>query len=145
MKTEKLLLLGGLGVAAYFIYTKYINPVATLQPSAVPNNLTPIPMTVTNQIQAAASIPGQYGSDTPVNPNATLAQQTTLFNWATQSWGTTQAGDLAQFMKMFPVFTAADINGLMDLINTGFSPSAAHTSFWNNWRARYDIDNGTYS
>jgi hypothetical protein len=146
MKTEKLLLIGGLGVAAYYLYTKYASGSAgTLQPQAVPLNNSTIPQTVTNQLTAASSLSGQYGSDVPINPNATIAQQATLFNWATAAMGTKQPGDLAQFMKMYSLFTATDIAGLLDLINTSFAPSPAHTSFWNNWRAQYDIDNGTYS
>lgn len=146
-KTSKILLFGGIGIAAYYLYTKYgsgagvLSPVPTVPPVSGGN----VSYSTLTQVSAASAIPGQYGSNTPINPNATLDQQTTLFNWATAAMGVNQPGDLAQFMKMYPKFTASDIAGLLDLINTGFSSSPAHTAFWNNWRAQYDIDNGTYA
>lgn len=142
-KTNKLLVVGALGVGAYLLYKKFgTNQGAVLQPVNSPGNMSTIPNSTYNAVNAAAALPGQYGTDQPVNSNATAAQQTALFNWANSSL---KPGDLAQFMKMYPSFTAADIAGFMDLFSTNWAPSPAHTTFWNNWRAKYDIDNGTYS
>ena len=154
MKTNEILLLAGAGVALWYFGFYKPQSVAPA-PASVPGSLDygnpatagllnapSIPIS-TNQGAVSIPVPGanqvtQAGS----NPLATLAQQQTIFSWATSM----NAKDQATFFASWPRMTLSDISGLMDLIvnewQGGQPVTPARTSFWNNWRKTYGIDIG---
>jgi len=148
MKTNEILLLGGVGIAVW--YFGFYKPSQIIPPAVQSSPTQALLMTATggSPLQSAASlnpvsIPSPGGNMTTANstnPNATLAQQTTIFNWA----NTLKAADQAQFYASWPNMTASDVAGLMDLIvnewQGGQPVTPARTAFWNTWRTTYKID-----
>lgn len=155
MKNGEILGLAAVGIAVWYFgfgpgKSPAVSPVLStpnLQPGA---NLLNAPAGSGNLLlqatgsQSAVAIPIPGANQTAVagtNPNATLAQQTTIFNWAT---GSMDAGDQARFFAAWPEMTSSDIAGLMDLIvnewQGGQPVTPARTLFWNNWRQTYGID-----
>lgn len=151
MKTSEILLLGGIGIAVWYLGFYKPSQLTQMQPSA-PGGSLPQPLlnSATNglQLQSSASLnpvaipsPGaNMTTANSTNPNATIAQQTTIFNWA----NTLNAADQAQFYASWPNMTASDVAGLMDLIvnewQGGQPVTPARTAFWNSWRLTYKID-----
>jgi hypothetical protein len=154
MKNGTILALGAAGLAVWYFGfgPGKIIPIATseaspnLQPGA--NLITAPPGSGNLMVQAPASqtavsipVPGANANAvTGTNPNATLAQQQTIFTWANSM----KASDQAAFYAAWPEMTSSDISGLMDLIvnewQGGQPVTPARTLFWNTWRQTYGID-----
>ena len=149
MKTNEILLLGAAGIAVWYFGFYKPGQLSTQLPSQPVQPLLPGATSLPGiSLQSSASLnpvsipsPGaSMSTQTGTNPNATLAQQTTIFNWA----NTLKPADQAQFYAMWSQMTSSDIAGLMDLIvnewQGGQPVTAARTNFWNAWRVKYQID-----
>lgn len=71
---------------------------------------------------------------------------TAVTNWAKQGMG---PANQAQFFKMLPSMTSSEINQLYDIIinawGKGVNPTPAQVQFWDTWRVKYHILDGTYN
>lgn len=142
MKNSEILLLGGVGLAVwYFGFGPGRGVTSPSVPAPAPAG-NPLPLIGPSQLNAnSIPVPGvNQMTQTGQNPNATLAQQQTIFSWA----NTMSAADQAQFYASWHVMTASDVAGLMDLIvnewQGGQPVTPARTAFWDNWRQTYRID-----
>lgn len=162
-------ILGGAGLLYYF-YNKNqtatttlttsttTTPVTTVIPPATtatlpppPSTIAPLPVTV---------VPAQMVTVTPdiVAPATTAATAATA---AAASLTDAQQkviafmrtdldeANLAQFLNSYPSFTAAEWAGLYDLIvndwQGGQGNTPARVLFWNTWRSKYHILDGTFN
>jgi hypothetical protein len=125
MTTGEILLLAGGAFGLWWYFNQ--------QPAAVPALSTSVAST-----SAAIPMPVPGASMTSAqqvsNPNATVAQQTTIFNWIT-SW--MDAKSQAAFFAAWPIMTASDIAGLMQ-----WSAGVTGGAPWDAWRQKYQIDIG---
>lgn len=150
MKNTEILLLGGAALAVWYfgfgpgkgtITVPGITPAAASIP--LPSgSVTPVPL-IAQQSTNPVSIPvpgANMMTQTGTNPNATMAQEQTIFAWV----NTMDAADQAQFYAQWNIMTASDVAGLMDLIvnewQGGQPVTPARTAFWNAWRTKYKID-----
>lgn len=141
-KNNNTLLYIGLAVGAYFLYQRSKNqngvavpapvtPVALLPPST--NIAAPVAVTATT---------GRASNNSALLPD--------VLKWAqpTPTGGLSPANS-ARFFAVQNLFTTDEIDGLNDLVvndwEGGQGNTAARTAFWNNWRVKYHIADGTYN
>jgi hypothetical protein len=131
-KNDNTLLLFGLAAAAavgYYFYSKQTPGAAA----------TPATLTTTTGTPA--------GFTTAPTPAANANSATVVQGWF--SSGALDAANMQQAYAQFGNMTADEVNQLADIIvnvwGTGSKPSAAQTDFWNAWRSKYHIDDGTYA
>lgn len=139
----------GIAVVAILAYLWYKNggmsPLVT--PATVPGVTgastdmgTPVSSTVANPVTGQAST-------TWLASNGTVDVPFSVQNWVQTGMG---PQNQAQFMKMLPSMTGADMSGLNDIIinqwGKGAQPTQQQEAFWNGWYARNGFPiNGTFS
>jgi hypothetical protein len=130
--TTLLLLLAAAGAGIYYFYSK--NSAAAPATSAVP----PAP-------GALVQSPGPAVYSTAPTPAANVNSATVVQGW----FATLDAANKQQAYYQFANMTADEVNEMADIIvnvwGTGAKPSAAQTQFWNMWRAKYHVLDGTYA
>lgn len=124
--------LAALAAAGYYFYTKQNG-------SAVPAAAAPGALTTTTGTPA--------GFVTAPTPAANINSATVVQGWFNS--GALDPANKQQAFAQFGNMTADEVNELADIIvnvwGTGSKPSAAQTDFWNQWRVKYHIDDGTYA
>jgi hypothetical protein len=87
------------------------------------------------------------GFTTATTPAANANSATIVQGWFNS--GALDPANKQQAFAQFGNMTADEVNELADIIvnvwGTGSSPSAAQTAFWDEWRVKYHIDDGTYA
>lgn len=75
--------------------------------------------------------------------NGTVEVPKAVTDWANGL----QPNNKAQFYKMLPTMTQQDIDGLYDIILNEWGanrmPTPAQTTFWNYWRVKYHVADGS--
>jgi hypothetical protein len=130
-KNDNTFLLLGLAAAAgigYYFYTKQSTPAAVPGAAVLPNPGT-----------------GPVTYSTAPTPAANVNSATVMQGW----FNTLSPGNKQQAFAQFGNMTADEVNEMADIIvnvwGTGSQPSADQTAFWNMWRVKYHIDDGTYT
>lgn len=131
MKTKNILAIVIVAILLYVIYKWYLTRAAVQSPGITTDSTTnPVTGQTTTAYTAA---------------NGTVAVPVAVTDWLK----TLPPNNQAQAFKMLPTMTANDIAGLQDLIlnlwAAGKQPTAAQTAFWNAWRTKYHINDGTVS
>jgi hypothetical protein len=138
-KSDNLLLIAGIGVGGYLLY-KYVvaPPVATAAP--VPN-LTP---TLTGNYSAAPTL-GTGSAQTPMPSTANDPRLIEINQWIS----TLSAGNASAARAALTQMSQAEIAGLYDIVHNDFYGNGittdAQRSFWNAWRVKYHVADGTYA
>lgn len=124
-----------------------VSPTATT-PATSPNTTSttgPVPVTANTTYVAQVQNPvtGQT-SNSYYAANGTVEVPAVVIQTAQSDWG---PNNFAQFLKMLPQMSASEIQSLNDLMvnawGKGATPTAAQVSFWNAWRSKYHIEDGT--
>lgn len=145
MKNETILLLAGGGLLAWYFWKHQqpAQPGLAVVPQQgtlpLPVDLLGIPQTVTPNLANSATgqavaipVPGaNIASATGQNPNATIAQEQTIFNWI--KW--MKASDQAAFFGAWPQMTASEVSNLL-----AWASGQAGGQAWDQWRMKYSID-----
>lgn len=136
MAKDNTMLLLGLAAAAavgYYFYSKSTNTAAA---AASPGGTLPLS---TNQANT--------GFSSAPTPAANANSATVVQGWMTS--GALDPANQKQALAQFGNMTADEVNEMADIIvnvwGTGSAPSAAQTEFWDAWRVKYHIDDGTYA
>lgn len=157
----KWLLLGAVLVGGYFLLKKNAAAAApSLPPTTPPAPGTTTPVTTTTTTGPTGATPIQSATAAPiVATDLTMpadagqsslsvpydTRMATLQQWAEGYMG---AGDLAQWNTMKAFFTQDEWNGLYDLYFNawvgGQGATPARTAFWDTWRVKYHILDGTH-
>lgn len=136
---KQYVLIGGLIVVGVLIYLWWKNKqsASTAATASQTGTGTPAVTTTVNPVtgQTTASYTSAGGNPVPTA--------------ITDYFKTLPPNNQAQAFKMLPQMTDSDIAQLSDIImnvwGKGASPNAAQTGFWNAWRKKYGILNGTIS
>jgi hypothetical protein len=146
--SNDLLIIAGLGVVGYYLYSQGylasfgLSPVAAtpVQPSSNATNTTGVPVSAVTTPVVSFSEPEPTPTSTlPSIPGTTPAQVLQVQQWV-DSW--MQPVDQVRFANMLGNMNSGDILGLIDMINSGGAQTQTQVDFWNNWRIKYGIDVG---
>ncbi len=140
------LLIGGGALAVWYFFFRNTAAAAPAPTSAIPGNTANYngpgidmasPGTVsplTGVSTAAAGYPTQNQNNTNI----------VIVNWM----NTLSPANRNQALSQLPNMTVDETNELADIIVNvwakGIAPSATQTAFWNAWRVKYHILDGTY-
>lgn len=134
MAKDNTMLLLGLAAAAavgYYLYSKNSGSIA------------PVAVTPAGALTNPGTGPVVYSSAPTPAANANTA--TIVQGW----FNTLDAANKQQALAQYGNMTDAELTELADIIvnvwGTGGKPSAAQTDFWNAWRVKYHILDGTYA
>jgi hypothetical protein len=134
MAKDNTMLLLGLAAAAAVGYYFYSRQSPGVAPALAPGSL-------------ATTTGTPAGFSTAPTPAANANSATVVQGWFNS--GALDPANKQQAFAQFGNMTADEINQLADIIvnvwGTGGTPSAAQTLFWNAWRVKYHIDDGTYA
>ena len=141
------LLLGGGALAIWYFYFR--NPAAaapvTVAPGT-PSSLLPAgpPTTLPGSIPAQTGISSTATGQPIVNQNnSTIA----ITSWANS--GVLSPANRNQLFSQLPNMSVDETNELADIIvnvwGKGIAPTTAQSLWWNNWRVKYHVDDGTYT
>lgn len=141
MNKKTMIIIGvvALGVIVYIIWKK-----KQQQAPGVPS---------TGGVPAPASTPAVTTSTNPVtgqSTNSYTAAGGYPVPLAITDWAKTIApNNQAQFFKCLPLMTSGEIDALYDIIinqwGKGASATPAQRNFWDTWRVKYHILDGTYN
>lgn len=144
----------GLGAAAliYYFYNKNkaTSAIPTVAPVTEPGITTPsTPITalpVTPTLQTGQLTTALYNpAPTPTGVPLSSQQQTVMAFFKTDL----DEANLNQFMNSYPSFTDSEWAGLWDLVVNDWQGGQGNTpqrkQFWDTWRVKYHILDGTYS
>jgi hypothetical protein len=135
MAKDNTMLLLGLAAAAAVGYYFYSKQSAGVTPAALP----------AGSLATTTGTPA--GFSTAPTPAANANSATVVQGWFNS--GALDPANRQQAFGQFGNMTADEVNQLADIIvnvwGTGGKPSAAQTAFWNAWRVKYHIDDGTYA
>lgn len=144
-KSDNLLLIAGIGVGGYLLYKHMSAPpqtaVAPLSP--IPANVLPPGMTATSVI------PPNIGTGSMSTPEPSVANDPRLTD-INQWIGTIgSAANQNAARAALAVMTQAEIAGLYDIVHNDFYGNGittdAQRTFWNAWRVKYHVLDGTYA
>lgn len=152
-KNKKVLIILGVITLVVLIYLwwKNNNAAAVTQTVTTPStSATTTPTTgtvpITSGTPAVTSIGNPVTGQTSqayTASNGAVDVPSTITQWAQSLPPNNQA----QFFKMLPSMSGSEISSLNDIIinawGKGANPSAAQTAFWNTWRTKYHILDGT--
>ena len=138
-KNNNLLLIAGVGVAGYFLWKKSAAPAAAAAPAG--SLLTP---TLTGSFSSAPNT-GTGSAATPLPSVANDPRLTDIRQWISSL----SAGNQAQANKILPLMSQDEIAGLYDVVHNDFYGNGittpAQRDFWNAWRVKYHVLDGTYA
>lgn len=139
---NKTIIIGGAvlagGALLYWYWLKQQQPsvIATAIPAPTPAGT----LAGTSSTTPLASVPSvSVSTSTPVAASAAAAAVT---QWANVGLG---PNNLAQFNKALPSMTTDEINQLNNIITNNLWGTPDATAFWNTWRTKYHILDGTVS
>jgi hypothetical protein len=159
---EWVAVLGGAGVL-YYLYSKnktttvttttvatpVISPVSSLPASTTASVIDPgvtQPVTVTVTPDSLLPVVPTVATATPTNAATYSANQQQVIDYFKSDL---DEANLNQFLNNEANFTPAEWAGLYDLLvndwEGGQGNTPARVQFWNNWRTKYHILDGTYS
>lgn len=137
------------GIAAVIGAVWYFTKQPATAAAAVPAGGTPLPAT------PAGAIPGQVTTNSvqaapAVDTSATSSFTNSNLDLVISQWfDTLDPANRAQAYAQYPNMTVDEKNQLGDIIVNVFDkflkPSSAQTQFWNAWRVKYHIEDGTYA
>jgi hypothetical protein len=141
---NKLLLIAGVAAVGYYMYSKgYFNSL-TGTPAVAPviNPVLPQGAPQTSGIQIGVQT-AQQPILAPVPSNDPRVQ--TITQWM----NTLTGGNKTAAFAALTVMTQDEIAGLYDIVANDFYgngiTTAAQTAFWNAWRVKYHVNDGTYT
>jgi hypothetical protein len=141
MNKKALIIVGVIAVAAliwYFMFYKKATPGASttaVTPALPGGSSGGSPVTIVPGVQTLDTTGGASGAQ---NTNLSIVQ-----GWS----NTLPALDKQHINAALPLMTADEIATLAGIINTwtsGNPVSAAQTAFWNAWRVKYHVLDGSY-
>jgi hypothetical protein len=139
MAKNNTVLVVGIAAAAAAVWYFFIRPGAQAAPGSA---VTP----------GAAALPGgpAVNSTGPVYTSPPTPASNVNTDMVVQGWmNTLDAANKAQALGQFGNMTVDEKNQLADIIQNvwavGAKPSAVQTNFWNAWRVKYHILDGTYA
>jgi hypothetical protein len=137
-KNDNLLLIAALAVGGYFLYKK-MQPAAVV--AAPGSNLTP---TLTGNYSTAPTV-GTGSASTPLASTANDARIPEINQWI----NTLSPANANQARAALLQMSQAEIAGLYDVVHNDFYGNGittdAQRTFWNTWRVKYHVLDGTYS
>lgn len=142
---NNLLLIAGIGVVAYYLWQKSSTPVPV---AALPGSgLTPA-LNTTPMVTAVQSTPPTVGTGSAATPTPSLANDARIPQ--IQQWiATLDPANAAQATRALPLMTQDEIAGLYDVVHNDFYGNGittdAQRTFWNAWRVKYHVLDGTYA
>lgn len=97
-----------------------------------------------------ATVTAGKNSQTLTETSATTGSPSNTLDAAIYAWfNGLSAGNKAQAYKMYPSMTDSEKASLYDIIinewQNGGPATTTRVNFWNNWRIKYHILDGTYS
>lgn len=138
-KSNNLLLIAGIGVAGYFLWKKSAAPAPAVTPAG--SLLTP---TLTTNYSSAPTT-GTGSAATPLPSVANDARVPVIQQWI----NTLDTANQAQANKALPLMSQDEIAGLYDVVHNDFYGNGittpAQRDFWNAWRVKYHVLDGTYA
>jgi hypothetical protein len=139
MAKNNTVLVVGIAAAAAAVWYFFIRPGAQAAPGSA---ATP----------GAAALPGgpAVNSTGPVYTSPPTPASNVNTDMVVQGWmNTLDAANKEQALGQFGNMTVDEKNQLADIIQNvwavGAKPSAVQTNFWNAWRVKYHILDGTYA
>lgn len=139
MAKDNLLLIGALALGGYLLYKKSLN-------TAIPGGILPAPVippgsngVITPGLLSAAPADTMTAATGVSNPGDNV-----ILNW----FQSLSPANAQQALSQWPNMTTADKAGLYDLIANdwqgGQGNTPARIAFWNSWRVKYHVNDGTY-
>jgi hypothetical protein len=138
--TTKLLLVAGVAGVAYYLYKSgALNNILPAGAPSAPAAVNPLAITSTQQAvtnSAATSLPPVTSNDPRV---------TTIMQWM----NTLTGGNKTAALNALPQMSQSEIAGLYDIVANDFYgngiTTGPQTTFWNAWRVKYHVLDGTYT
>lgn len=142
---NKLLLIAGVAAVGYYLYSKgSLQSLFGAPAPATTPGLNTVPMAVNT---AAGIQVGVSNAQQPAMPPVTVndSRVATITQWM----NTLTGGNRTAALAALPVMTQDEIAGLYDIVANDFYGNGittpAQTAFWNAWRVKYHVNDGTYS
>jgi hypothetical protein len=140
--TKKILIFGGLGVAAYFVWQYYQAQQAAAAAAATPAaspGLSPLPSS--SQAGQPAPLPTAVS---PAGPQTFSNAQGVVIPASLQAWGQQTGVDAPIYVgKVWPNISASDMNNLTQIVNSyfnnGIAPPPSLASWWDSFTAKYGL------
>lgn len=141
---NKLLLIAGVAAVGYYLYKKGSFDNIFPATGSVTQGLNPIPM-ATNT--AAGVQVGVSNAQQPILPP--VPSNDPRIQTITQWMNTLTGGNRTAALAALQVMTQDEVAGLYDIVANDFYGNGittpAQTQFWNAWRVKYHVDDGTYA
>ena len=130
-----LLLVAGVAAVGYYLYTKSAVQPAVLQSNGLPTTLS------------TGSLPNT-GTGSAATPLASTANDPRLL--VINQWiNTLSPGNATAARNALMIMSQSEIASLYDIVQNDFYGNGittdAQRSFWNAWRVKYHVDDGTYA
>lgn len=140
-------LLIGLGIAAVLGGVYYFSRDTAAAPSSpgVSNPGGALPGTVSSNLNASTSIAQQQAPTTTAGTGTASSQDLVLTNW----FDSLDPANKNQAYAMLPNMTTDEKNQMANIIVNVWmkqvSPTSDQVNFWNTWRVKYHIEDGTFA
>lgn len=140
---NNLLIIAGVAAVGYYFWQKSSAPAVASLPGS---QLTPL-LNTTPMITAVQSAPniGTGSASTPTPSLANDARVPQIQQWI----ATLDAANAAQATRALSLMTQDEIAGLYDVVHNDFYGNGittdAQRTFWNAWRVKYHVLDGTYA
>jgi hypothetical protein len=132
---NNLLLIAGVGVVGWYLWSRSSTPVVAASPGLTP---------VLTSTQSAPTV----GTGSAATPTPSLANDARIPE--IQQWiATLDAANAAQATRALQIMSQDEIAGLYDVVHNDFYGNGittdAQRTFWNAWRVKYHVLDGTYA